>query len=124
MSRTAGIAADRQPAERLPARAAAHPEQHRHGDSAHRRIRVPVAERIAQARAAAEPLADLEHVGEEAAAQAQKHGDSDAYCNPFCESFARFGGLGDKESGKEEAEIDEHAVGLDHAQLDRPRPEG
>ena len=42
---------DREPAQRRPARAAAHPQQQRDRDPEHRPVRVPVAERVAQPRA-------------------------------------------------------------------------
>jgi len=45
--------------------------------------------------AAAEALGYLEHMRQEAARQAEEDGDCNGYCNPFSESLAPFGGLGD-----------------------------
>ena len=93
-------------------------------DPAHRPVRVPVAERVAQARAAAQRVADFDHMGQEAAAEGEKSDKRDGNREAFSETLAPFVGLGDEESGKEEAEVDEDAVRLDHAQLHRSRPEG
>ncbi len=61
---------------------------------------------------------------QEPAAQAQQGDESHGNCQAFSETLAPFVGLGDEERGKEEPEVDQNAVRLDHAELDRPRPKG
>ena len=86
---------------------------------------VPVAERVAQPRRRCRaPRPTSSTCGSRRLARASKSDQRDGDCDAFSETLAPFVGLGDEESGKEEAEIDENPVRLDHAQLDRPRPEG
>ena len=63
-------------------------------------------------------------MGEQAARQTEQGDKRHRNRQAFSETLAPFVGLGDQEGGKEEAEVDQDAVRLDHAQLDRPRPEG
>ena len=62
--------------------------------------------------------------GNRRVARAEQRDQGERNCDPFSETLAPLVGLGDEECGKEETEVDQNAVGLDHAQLDRPRPEG
>ncbi|HEX2707728.1 MAG TPA: hypothetical protein VHM66_06940 [Solirubrobacterales bacterium] len=62
-------------------------------------------------------------MGEEAAGKSEKSDRNEGNCQTFSESLAPLVGLGDKECGKEEPEVNQDAVGLDHAQLNRPGPE-
>ena len=78
--------------------------------------------------AAAAPLPSARrpraHAGRRRLARPSRRDQRQRNCDAFSETLAPFVGLGDKESGKEEAEVDQNAVRLDHAQLNRPRPEG
>ena len=57
-------------------------------------------------------------MGQQSAAEAEQRNDRDGNCDAFSETLAPFVGLGDQERGKEEAEVDQNSVRLDHAQLD------
>ena len=62
-------------------------------------------------------------MGQETAGQSEKGDQRESNCDAFSETLAPLVGLGDEECGKEEPEVDQNAVGLDHAQLNRPGPE-
>ena len=114
---------DRDPAQPEGQRAPAHPQQQRDPGPEGEAVGVPVAERIAQSRAAAGLGPEVEDVRQQAAAKSgqgdQRQSDRDA----FSETLAPLVGLGDKECGKEEAEVDQDPIRLGDAQLNRSRPE-
>ena len=94
-------------------------------DPEHRPVGVPVAERVAQPRPAAERVRRRSSTwGRRRLARPRRAIERDGNCEPFSETLAPLVGLGDEECGKEEAEVDQDAVRLDHAQLHRTRPEG
>ncbi|HYQ77584.1 MAG TPA: hypothetical protein VEP91_00555 [Solirubrobacterales bacterium] len=61
-------------------------------------------------------------MGEEAAGETHQGDRNQGKNNSFSETLAPLVGLGDEECGKEDAEVDENAVALGDAQLNRPRP--
>ena len=87
-------------------------------------VGVPVAERIAQPRAAAEAGSERRRRRAGGGWPGPANAISDqGNCDAFSETLAPLVGLGDEECGKEEPEVDQNAVRLGDAQLDRPRPE-
>ncbi|MBA3866901.1 MAG: hypothetical protein H0X42_11260 [Solirubrobacterales bacterium] len=57
---------------------------------------------------------------QETTGKSEKSNRNKANCQTFSETLAPLVGLDDKERGKEETQVDQNAVCLDNAQLNRP----